>query len=300
MKKTNLFLGLLLFAALTFVFTACDFGSGKYPGFDQSETGLYYKFHNSNDGDKATVGDVMTLVMIYRTEDTTLYDSRISPTPMKLPLIAPDYKGDIYEALAMMTIGDSATFIISADSFFLKTARYPRLPDFVDSNSILYFDIKVEDILSEAENQKAQEEARKAQEAEAAVLKAEVGDKLQAYLKENNITVEPTASGLYYIDIKKGSGAKVVPDKTVIVHYRGTFLDGSEFDSSYGRGEPLEFPIGKGSVIPGWDEGIAMMNVGGKAKLIIPYYLAYGESGRGSIPPFSTLIFEVELIDMIN
>lgn len=299
MKKTNLIFGLALFAALSFVITGCNSGSGKYPGYDQTETGLYYKFHNQNEGDKAVAGDMMTLVMVYRTEDSTLFDSQMSPSPMKLPLIEPEFPGDIYEALAMLTVGDSVTFIVSADSFFLKTARYPKLPAFVDSASMLYFDVKVEDIQSKADYEQDQQQARQEQEAKAGELKAESEKELQEYLKENNITVQPTESGLYYIEIKKGKGPKVVPDKTVIVHYKGTFLDGEKFDSSYDRGEPLEFPIGKGSVIPGWDEGIAMMNVGGKAKLIIPYYLAYGEQGRGPIPPFATLVFEVELVDML-
>ena len=77
MKKTNLFLGLLLFAALTFVFTGCDSGSGGVSGFDQTETGLSYKFHKTNEGEKAAVGDFITLVMVYRTDDTTLFDSRM-------------------------------------------------------------------------------------------------------------------------------------------------------------------------------------------------------------------------------
>jgi len=299
MKKTNFFIGLVLIAALTFGFTSCDSGSGQYAGYDQTESGLYYNFHVDNDGDQAAVGDFVTMVMVYRTEDTTLFDSQMNPTPMKLPLAESDYAGDIYEAMAMMSAGDSATFIISADSFFLKTARYPQLPEFIDSNSVLYFDLKIDNIQSKAEYDMEQQEAQIQQEAQSSELKAKSQEELDAYIKDNNILAKPSATGLYYIEIVKGKGPKVVPEKTVIVHYRGTFLDGSEFDSSYGRGEPIEFPIGKGSVIPGWDEGIAMMNVGGKAKLIIPYYLAYGENGRGPIPPFATLVFEVELVDMM-
>ena len=84
----------------------------------------------------------------------------------------------------------------------------------------------------------------------------------------------------------------------VQVHYTGTLEDGTKFDSSHDRGQPYAFPLGRGAVIPGWDEGIALLNKGGKAKLIIPPELAYGASGIGSaIPPNATLHFEVELVD---
>ena len=103
-----------------------------------------------------------------------------------------------------------------------------------------------------------------------------------------------TASGLTYQSLKEGSGASPVATDTVRVHYRGTFTDGREFDSSYKRGEPAEFPLNR--VIKCWTEGVAMMKPGGKARLTCPPAIAYGEGGRGPIPPNSTLVFEVELL----
>ncbi|MBK8821969.1 MAG: FKBP-type peptidyl-prolyl cis-trans isomerase [Anaerolineales bacterium] len=106
-----------------------------------------------------------------------------------------------------------------------------------------------------------------------------------------------TASGLEYVEVLAGTGAQAKAGDTVRVHYTGKFPDGKVFDSSVSRGEPLEFPLGKGRVIRGWDEGIALMKVGGKATLTIPPQLAYGESGAGGvIPPNATLIFDVELV----
>ncbi|ROZ62146.1 FKBP-type peptidyl-prolyl cis-trans isomerase [Ramlibacter sp. WS9] len=106
-----------------------------------------------------------------------------------------------------------------------------------------------------------------------------------------------TKSGLVYQSLKEGSGASPAATDTVKVHYRGTLLDGKEFDSSYKRGEPTEFPLNR--VIPCWTEGVQMMKPGGKAKLTCPPAIAYGERGAGGvIPPNATLNFEVELVSV--
>jgi FKBP-type peptidyl-prolyl cis-trans isomerase FkpA len=106
-----------------------------------------------------------------------------------------------------------------------------------------------------------------------------------------------TASGLIYQSLKDGTGAQPGAVDTVKVHYRGTLADGTEFDSSYKRGQPIEFPLNR--VIPCWTEGVQRMKVGGKAKLVCPPAIAYGSRGAGGvIPPNATLNFEVELLDL--
>ena len=106
-----------------------------------------------------------------------------------------------------------------------------------------------------------------------------------------------TATGLKYVEIVEGSGAQPKPGDSVSVHYTGWLKSGQKFDSSHDRGQPLVFPLGRGRVIKGWDEGVASMKVGGKRKLIIPALLGYGDRGAGGvIPPGATLIFEVELM----
>jgi FKBP-type peptidyl-prolyl cis-trans isomerase FkpA len=109
-----------------------------------------------------------------------------------------------------------------------------------------------------------------------------------------------TASGLVFRSLKDGKGPNPVASDVVRVHYRGTFPDGKEFDSSYGRGQPAEFPLDR--VIKCWTEGVQMMKVGGKAKLICPAAIAYGERGTpgGPIPPNATLHFEVELLGIVK
>ena len=114
-----------------------------------------------------------------------------------------------------------------------------------------------------------------------------------AAAKEPGATVTP--SGLVYRSLKDGNGASPQPTDVVRVHYRGTFMDGKEFDSSYKRGEPTEFPLNR--VIRCWTEGVGLMKPGGKAKLTCPPDIAYGSRGAGGvIPPNATLQFEVELI----
>ena len=110
---------------------------------------------------------------------------------------------------------------------------------------------------------------------------------------------DKTESGLRYKMIQKGNGKKAENGKTVSVHYTGQLEDGKVFDSSYPRKKPIEFPLGQGNVIEGWDEGIALLQVGDKARFVIPSDLAYGTRGAGGvIPPNATLIFDVELMDV--
>jgi peptidyl-prolyl cis-trans isomerase A (cyclophilin A) len=128
-------------------------------------------------------------------------------------------------------------------------------------------------------------------EAERAAAEAEM-EKLAAGF-------EKTESGLRYQFIQRGAGKKAEEGKTVSVHYSGQLPDGKVFDSSYSRKKPIEFPLGRGNVIAGWDEGIALLQVGDKARFVIPSHLGYGSSGAGGvIPPNATLIFDVELMDV--
>lgn len=142
-----------------------------------------------------------------------------------------------------------------------------------------------------AHMQKMQEEAKQqAEENKEAGIKF-----LEANKKEEGVKV--TESGLQYRILEEGSGQKPSASSTVTVHYEGKLIDGTVFDSSYQRGEPISFPLS--GVIAGWTEGLQLMKVGGKAELFIPYTLGYGEQGAGNIiPGYATLIFTVELLEI--
>ncbi|MCW3125985.1 MAG: peptidylprolyl isomerase [Bacteroidetes bacterium] len=117
-----------------------------------------------------------------------------------------------------------------------------------------------------------------------------------AKVKEKFPEAIGTETGLYYVIDSEGTGAVAKPGQTVVAHYTGTFWDGRKFDSSRDRGTPFEFPLGARRVIAGWDEGFGLLKIGTKGKLIIPYYLAYGDEARGPLPAKSDLIFDVEML----
>jgi FKBP-type peptidyl-prolyl cis-trans isomerase len=123
---------------------------------------------------------------------------------------------------------------------------------------------------------------------------------LQVYLDEHNITTEPTKSGLYYIETFTGTGEQPIYGDYVTIDYEGRLINGEIFDSSYERGKTLSFIVGSGDVIRGMDEGIRYMKNGGRATLIMPSSLGYGSEATQTIPAYSTLIFDIELLGVYN
>ena len=120
---------------------------------------------------------------------------------------------------------------------------------------------------------------------------------MENFAKKNFPNATKTQFGMYRVVLKEGAGATIVNGNTVKVDYTGKLMNGEIFDSSKGK-QPLEFPIGQGAVIPGWEQALMMMKKGEKSIFFIPSNLAYGEQGSGPIPPFSPLVFEMEVIDV--
>ena len=275
----------VLAVACVFSFNACS----KYKGYKQDkETGIYYKFYVENkDSVQAQTGDAVSMMYQLALKDSIL----VPMMPIQELVQESFYKGDVYDAIRMMHVGDSATFILDADTFFHYMGGENPFDD-----KELYFTFKMTELMPKAEvdaMMKAQEEQYNAYMEQA---RAAEDSTMQDYIAKNKIKVAPTASGLYFISKKAGNGAQAAAGQRVFVHYTGKLLDGTKFDSSYDRGEPIDFVLGQGQVIPGWDEGIAMMKVGEKAVLLIPSKLAYGERGNQVIPPCAPLVFDVELV----
>ena len=285
MKNLKIIIACLLLASFAQAQKAIKYSKSK-------TTGLSYVMHKSNKGPKLKLDDVVTLNLKYSTsKDSLVFDSWKMGKPIQLKIAKASFKGDLMDGLTLLTVGDSASFLINADSLFTKTFGAPR-PAFIDSSSFLSFTVKIISTTTDA--------ALKAEELKLEKENAMKEDEVIAkYIAEKQITPSKSSSGLMYIVSEPGTGEQAQAGKTVKVHYTGRLLDGTKFDSSLDRNEPIEFKLGQGMVIKGWDEGIALLKVGGKALLIIPSNLAYGSRGAGGvIPPFSPLTFEVELVSV--
>jgi FKBP-type peptidyl-prolyl cis-trans isomerase FkpA len=273
---------------LVVAFSGLAFAQPK--GYKKAPNGLLYNFHMDKEGAKAKEGDIVKLHFVFKTDkDSVLRSTFAENTPIEMPLQKGTFKGSLEDGLMMMSIGDSASFLINADSLFAKMFNSP-LPPFIKSGSNVCFLIKIINIMSEAQYQ---EEQRKI----AGEMIAKEDKTIQEFMTQNKMVGVKTASGLYYVQTKAGNGIKPENGKTVSVHYTGKLLNGTKFDSSVDRGQPFEFSLGVGQVIKGWDEGVALMSIGEKGFLLIPSGLGYGPRGAGgSIPPNSVLVFEVELL----
>lgn len=285
--RKNFFLLSALFLMLSLL-TGC---SNAPKGYQATDNGLYYRLFTNNGGENPQIGDLLELTMSCSVNDTVVI---LPLTKNIIPMAEPSFWSDFVEGFSMMHKGDSASFIVDIDSSFVNLFGYNTLPPQFSSTDIMRFEVRLDDFYPESEFRfRMIENIKKNYPAETEKAASE----LNAYLEKSGVVAQPTSTGLYYVKTQDGTGEKPSKGSTVKAHYTGCLLDGTVFDTSIERGEPIEFVLGVGQVIPGWDEGIALMSKGEKAVLYIPYYLAYGDRDLGVIPPFSNLVFEVELID---
>jgi len=290
------------FIIVTFSLSASNI-EGDNDKIEKTKNGISVNWIRKNtSAPMAKVTDIAEFNISYVTKgkdkkDSLIFDSKNSPQKAILVQLKESaFKGDIMEVLTLMHVGDSAIFNLSADSFFFKTVGVKELPKGITKGSELQFFVGMKDFKTEEQMRAMQAQLEEQEKATAQENQMKEGTLIKDYLQKNNITQAPTASGLIIITKTKGNGVKPSVGQKVTVHYTGTLMDGTKFDSSVDRGDPFQFTLGQGQVIKGWDEGIAELEIGGSATLIIPSSIAYGPRGTGPIGPYSPLVFEVQLL----
>lgn len=251
-------------------------------------------------------GQLLTVFLEFRTgRDSLLMNSRRGqPRPQPFPLLPAPPPGTLEEAVALLLPGDSAVFRLPADTLFAKTFQGQPVPPFIRrAGNVLVVLVRTFELVSRdelaAREQKLRAEQAKVAAAQSAQQLAKDNAQIQAYLKKNKLIARKTPGGTYYVLTKTGKGALPKKGQTVSVLYKGSLLaTGKVFDASAQHGNvPIDFPLGTGQVIPGWDQGIAALPKGSKAVLLIPSPLGYGARGAGQdIPANSVLRFDVELV----
>ncbi|RYE17387.1 MAG: FKBP-type peptidylprolyl isomerase, partial [Sphingobacteriaceae bacterium] len=304
MKKNLIF---LTFAALAF--------AGCNGGFTKSDNGTMYKIYKDVPGDTIKTGDFVSVNVIARTDkDSTLVNTYDVGRASQLLVAKPMYKGDLYSALMKLSEGDSAVIKIDADTLMKKSGQ-PKPPGF--KGKYFNYTIKIEKVLPKGtlDDKAFQDKIGQYFKAEGDKAKAAEPVKIKNYIASKNLKPIQTASGLNYVITQAGNGPKLEIGDTAVVDYTGRLMNAKEkvFDTSIKEVAqksdmfdkmrpyaPIKIEVGKKAVIPGWDEGLQLLNKGEKVTFIIPSSLAYGEQGYGPIAPFSPLVFEVEVKNIIH
>jgi peptidylprolyl isomerase len=254
----------------------------RYPNAQQTASGLMYVIQDNGRAEKPQRGDNVSVHYTGTLLDGKKFDSSVDRgQPIQIPIGTGRVIRGWDEGIPMLGKGGKAILLIPHYLAYGETGN-----NSIPGYSPLIFKVELLDF-------EPSEEAKIAEMTE---------EEYRKYFYETTIKKYPTAqqtpSGLMYVMHKPGAAQKPQAGQTVSVHYTGTLTNGTKFDSSRDSGQPIEFPIGQRRVISGWDEGIPLLGKGGKATLIIPYFLGYGPNGTGPIPPYATLIFDVELMDI--
>lgn len=274
----------------------------------ETPAGTTVTYIEQGEGENPVDSLVSMFAIKYSTEDGKVLMDSDEPMPLKINPANATEQGELFQILTMLRTGDSVGFELVAKELFEKTFKAP-LPDSIAPESKIKFEIAYIDQLTEQGyfdmmTKKAEEAASKQ-----IVIDNEI---LDQYMEENSIEAAQTESGLRYVITEEGSGPKPEIGQRVSVDYAGRVLAGDYFDTSIEsiaqeQGlfnerrtyQPYTFPLGRGQVIKGWDEGIALLNEGAKATLYIPSPLGYGTRGSGPIiKPNSILVFDVELVEI--
>lgn len=249
------------------------------------QEGVSYKIHTNGKGKKVVLESYITMNMQQATEsDSVFFSSYKNQRPLTFSVQPTLFNNLLTEGLLKMSEGDSATFWVPADSIFKGT-----LPQFIGKGDRVKYTISI----LKVQSKKEYNEERLATQSKAIGADKQ---KIDAYIKNNNLTILRKDNGIAYEIIKQGSGGNPDPEAKVKIIYKTSLLDGNEVESSKGTAVDLDLF----RQVRGMKDAISMLSKGGKGKFILPSYLCYGGNKRNDIPPDSPLIYEVELVDFNN
>jgi FKBP-type peptidyl-prolyl cis-trans isomerase FkpA len=299
----------LMFLALAAIGLA-----GCNGGFQKGDGGLLYRIVDDKSGPSIKAGDFVTLNFIEKNDaDSLIASSYDNGQPVPLVMRKTQNKGDAISALSLLSEGDSAILKINIDSVSVK--GQPRQAGL--KGKYLVYNVKIEKVISKGNlsDQVFQGRCQAYMQTLGDNIKKAEPSKIKKYIADNNLKVTTTASGLNYVITTAGAGEKPAMGDTVVVNYIGKLLSGKIFDTSIKSEaqkakmpinpmnpyKPIRFPLGTPGMIPGWNEGLQLLPKGSKATFILPSSLGYGAQGNGNaIPPFTPLVFNVELVDVIH
>ncbi|AYL97654.1 FKBP-type peptidyl-prolyl cis-trans isomerase [Mucilaginibacter celer] len=299
----------LMFVALAAIgFAGCN------GGFKQGDGGLLYNIHTSKGGAKLKEGDFMSLNMILKTDKDSIIDNSYdNGTPIFSPMPKSQTKGDIVSGLALLGEGDSATIKVSVDSLRKNGQQVP--PTF--KGKYLVYVVKIEKVIAKgALNENVfRDRVMQYINGQKDALKTKEPGKIAAYFsKHQDLKFNKTASGLNYAITTPGSGPNVANGDTAVINYTLRLTTGKVLETSekavalkekmpinpMNPYQPLRVAVGEGRVIKGWDEGLLLLNKGAKAVLVVPSVLAYGEQGGQGMQPYTPLVFDVEIVNIVH
>jgi len=286
---------------------SCNGGFKKGPG------GLLYNIVTDKSGPSIQAGDFVTLNYIIKNDADSVLTSSYEtgqPSSQPMPKVTPN-KGDVITGLSFLSEGDSAIIKTNIDSL---TKGQPR-PAGMKGKYMVYV-VKVEKVIPKGNLSQEVFMGRVKNYIDGLMdkIKKQEPTNIKKYITDKNLKLTTTASGLSYIITQKGNGPKPSAGDTVVVNYIGRFLNGKIFDTSIKSElvkakmpvnpmnpyKPIRFPLGTPGMIPGWNEGLLLLGKGDKATFILPSSLGYGERGNGMVGPYTPMVFDVELVDIIH
>jgi FKBP-type peptidyl-prolyl cis-trans isomerase FkpA len=285
-------------------------------GFKTAPGGLLYNIVDDKSGPSIQAGDFVSLNIILKNDaDSVMFSSYEQGTPFMRILQKPQQKGDVFSGFQYLSEGDSAVIKTNLDSLF-KTGNRPAEA----KGKYQTYIVKVEKVIQKGHLDEKVFEGRVqdyyAKTMNAIKKKAQAAEpgKIKKYIADNNLKVTTTADGLNYQVTQMGTGEKPVAGDTVAVYYVGKFVSGKVFDTNIKEQakkaglpmnpmnpyKPIRFPVGVQGMIKGWNEVLLLLPKGSKATFVLPSPLAYGDNGYQQVGPFTPLVFEIELVDVIH